>query len=235
MVLHRQISANLSRLQYNTNMELVGCAASVSQLLVYLSSSAISLQRLYTEFVHCNSTYRDEATNIRLLLYTLQRLGRQHVDDDDDHSPVLPVLISISGIACQVLHLLKPKRIFVIDWAPVTSKDKIILAFETLDKKRNLLHLYISQEHQEALVDLRQRVESSCEKLCVETPVTGSDRRGASHSAKDTTGASMDPHPNQSAHQPTRTLTVKLDSLVLMYINTDNNLVHNDGCQDRWS
>ncbi|EMD89663.1 hypothetical protein COCC4DRAFT_106295, partial [Bipolaris maydis ATCC 48331] len=163
-------------------MELVGCAASVSQLLVYLSSSAISLQRLYTEFVHCNSIYRDEATNIRLLLYTLQRLGRQHVDDDD-HSPVLPVLISISGIACQVLHLLKPKRIFVIDWAPVTSKDKIILAFETLDKKRNLLHLYISQEHQEALVDLRQRVESSCEKLCVETPFTMTDVKIAGHNS----------------------------------------------------
>ncbi|EUC47077.1 hypothetical protein COCMIDRAFT_3933 [Bipolaris oryzae ATCC 44560] len=142
-------------------MEFVGCAASVSQLLVYLSSSAVNLQRLYSELVHCNSNYRDEATNIRLLLHTLQRLGRQHLDDDDN-SPVLPVLISISGTACQVLHLLKPKRLFGINWAPVTSQNKISSAFETLNKKRNLLHLYISQEHQEALVDLRHTVESFC-------------------------------------------------------------------------
>ncbi|EUC34188.1 hypothetical protein COCCADRAFT_25671 [Bipolaris zeicola 26-R-13] len=210
MVLHHQISVNLSRLQYNTNMELVGCAASVSQLLVYLSSSATSLQRLYTELIHCNSTYCDEAINIRLLLHTIQRLGQQQVNDNDDHSPVLPVLISISGIACQVLHLLKPKRIFGIDWAPVTSQDKISSAFETLDKKRNLLQLYISQEHQEALLDLRQTVESSCKNIRVEIPIAGSNRKSTSHSAEDTTGASMDPHPNQPAGQPTKRLRIKM-------------------------
>lgn len=195
-------------------MELVGSAASVSQLLVYLSSSVNGLKRLYAEIASCNSTYRDEATNIQLLLHTLQRFGHQQVVDD--HSLVLPILISISGIACQALQLLKPKRIFGINWAPVTSKDKIISAFETLDKKRKLLHLYISQEHHKALLDLRQMVESSCKKPCAATPVTRSTRSDTSHSAKDKTAASMEPHPNQSAERPIRTINIKFFSVVMI-------------------
>ena len=137
-------------------MELVGCAASVSQLVVYISSSAVSLQRLYVELRSGDSTYRSEANNINLLLNIFQRLAHRTIEDCN---PVLPVLIAISEIACEVLCLLKPKRVFGFNWTPITAQDRINSAFESLDKKRRLLHLYISQAHHEALIDLREAID----------------------------------------------------------------------------
>lgn len=139
-------------------MEFVGCAASVSQLVVYISSSAASLQRLYVELRSGDSTYRSEANNIDLLLNIFQRLSRRTIEDCN---PVLPILIAISGIACEVLCLLKPRRVFGINWTPITAQDRINSAFESLDKKRRILHLYISQAHHEALVDLREAIDRS--------------------------------------------------------------------------
>ena len=139
-------------------MEVIGCAASVSQLLVYISSSAVSLQRLWTELRNSDLAYRTEETSINLLLDILQRLSRQ---DIKDHNPVLPVLIAISGTACQVLHLLQPKKFFGINWALITSQDKIQSAFQSLDKHRQLLHLYISQSHHDALINLRETIAHS--------------------------------------------------------------------------
>jgi hypothetical protein len=139
-------------------MEVIGGAASVSQLVVYISSSARTLHRLYTELRNGDSAYRNEETNIGLLLNILQRLERQ---DLEDHNPVLPVLIAISGLACQVLNLLQPRKVFGINWTPITAQDKLNSAFESLDKKRRLLHLYVSQTHHDALVDLRETIDRS--------------------------------------------------------------------------
>lgn len=157
-------------------MEAIGSAASVTQLVVYLHSSATSLQRLYNRLAYGDSIYRDEATNIRLLLDILQRLSRHQVDDN---SPVFPVLISISDIACQVLNLLQPKGLFGINWTLITSQDKIVSAFETLNKKRELLHFHLSQQHQDALVDLRKTIESSLER--------SETTKGAKESSKEVT------------------------------------------------
>ena len=150
-------------------MEVIGCAASVSQLVVYISSSAVALQRLWTELRNSDSTYRDEESNVNLLLNILRRLSNQ---DIQDHNPVLPVLIAISGTACQVLHLLQPKKIFGYNIAFISSHSKIQLAFRSLDRQRRLLHLYISQSHHEALTDLRETIAQSS----MATP--GSSARG---------------------------------------------------------
>jgi hypothetical protein len=139
-------------------MEVVGGAASVSQLVVYISSSARTLHRLYTELHNGDSAYCDEESNIGLLLNILQRLARQ---DIGDHHPVLPVLIAISGVACEVLNLLQPRKVLGINWAPLTAQTKLKAAFESLDKKRLLLHLYVSQAHHDALVDLREAIDRS--------------------------------------------------------------------------
>ena len=139
-------------------MELVGYAASISQLAVYLTSSAVSLKKLYTELRNGDSTYHSDATNIELLLNIFQRLRDQKIDN---HDPVLPVLIAISGLATELLHLLQPRKKFGINWAPIIRQDKITSAFESLDKKRRILHLYISQAHQAALIDLRETIDKS--------------------------------------------------------------------------
>lgn len=139
-------------------MEVVSCAASVSQLLVYIASSSRSLERLYTELKSGYSTYHEEESNISLLLNILQRLSRRSIADE---SPILPVLIAISGIACQALYLLQPNKILGINWTPITAHERINSAFQSLDKKRTLLHLYLSQAHHDALVDLRETIKVS--------------------------------------------------------------------------
>ncbi|KAF1834160.1 hypothetical protein BDW02DRAFT_473231, partial [Decorospora gaudefroyi] len=124
-------------------MEIIGTSASVSQLVVYISSSTNTLRKLYTELQNADSVYREEKTNIGLLLNILQRLAQQNIQDCN---PLVPIIIATSGIASQVLHLLQPRRKFGINWTPITTQDRLSSAFESLEKKRRLLHLYISQE-----------------------------------------------------------------------------------------
>lgn len=137
---------------------MIGCAASISQLGVYLATSAVILKKLYTELQNADSIYRNEASNIQLLLTIFQKLPEKKIED---HDPVLPVLIAISTLSTEVLGLLEPRRRFGINWAPIASRDKINSAFESLEKKRRLLHLYISQAHQTALIDLRHTIDQS--------------------------------------------------------------------------
>jgi len=139
-------------------MEPIGCAASISQLAVYLLSTTVCLKKLYNALRSGDSIYRNEATNLELLLNILQRLRNQKIDN---HDPVLPVLIAISGHASEALHLLQPRTRFGINWTPITCQDKTNLAFESIQRKTELLHLYISQSHHTALVDLRQTIDKS--------------------------------------------------------------------------
>jgi len=139
-------------------MEVIGCAASVSQLLVYVTASAFRLHSLCSVLRRGDSIYRDEETNISLLLSILHRLPGQDKQADD---PIFPILLSISGFASQALHLLQPRTFCGINWTPLISQDKIQLAFQSLDKQRRLLHLYISQAHHEALLDLRETIDKS--------------------------------------------------------------------------
>jgi len=169
-------------------MEIVGCAASVSQLLVYIALSSGRLEKLCAELKDGHSTYREEESNISLLLRIIQRLSRQHIENEDS---ILPVLIAISTLACQALHLLRPNKVLGINWTPITAHEKIKSAFQSLDRKRTLLHLYISQTHHEVLVDLREIIKtsnmSSSKRPMYENPDTSSkgpsddantDRRG---------------------------------------------------------
>ena len=139
-------------------MEIVGCAASVSQLLVYIALSSGRLEKLCAELKDGYTTYREEESNISLLLRIIQRLSRQNIANEES---ILPVLIAISGLACHALHLLRPNKVLGINWTPITAHEKIKSAFQSLDKKRSLLHLYISQTHHDALVDLRETIEIS--------------------------------------------------------------------------
>jgi len=217
-------------------MEVIGCAASVSQLLVYVTSCSLSLHRLCSVLRRGRSIYRDDETNINLLLKILDRLPGQSKQADD---PIIPILLAISGIACQALHLLRPKTICGIDWTPLISQDKIQLAFQSLDKQRRLLHLYISQAHHEALIDLRDTIgrsgmansagnfteksTESTERLTESTEESTESSRSTgipaaagyerlpstAESSRTAAGASMDGPPTQAAPPPRTVLNVK--------------------------
>jgi hypothetical protein len=134
-------------------MEMVAGAASVSQLVAYSLSSARYIQQLYTEVQGHGSTYRNQETNLGLLLDIIKGFSKQGVSDD---SPVLPVLIDISKLACDILHLLQPRKLWGFDWTPFTKQEALRSAFETLDKKQKLLHLHISHANSQALATIQQ-------------------------------------------------------------------------------
>jgi hypothetical protein len=85
-------------------MEMVAGAASVTQLVAYSFSSIRYLQRLYNELKAHGSSYRDEETNLRLLLDVIRGLCQKGVKDND---PILPILVDLTGLACDILHLLQ--------------------------------------------------------------------------------------------------------------------------------
>ena len=95
----------------------------------------------------------NEETNISLLLDVIKDLSKQGIEDSN---PILPVLIDISGLACEILCLLQPKRLLGFNWAPFAKQDKLKAAFEALDKKRKLLHLHMSHANNSALSALQE-------------------------------------------------------------------------------
>jgi hypothetical protein len=133
-------------------MEVIAGAASISQLVAYSLSSTRYLQKLCTELKAGGSAYRSEENNINLLLKVIKRLAAQDIEDSD---PILPILIDISGLACEVLHLLRPKRFLGYNWTALITHDKISTAFEALDRKRGILHLYISQSNRETVAPIQ--------------------------------------------------------------------------------
>ncbi|KAH3907386.1 hypothetical protein HBI56_157610 [Parastagonospora nodorum] len=129
-------------------MDIVAGAASVSQLIAYSLSSAHCLQQLYNELKNFGTSYRNEETNVCLLLDVIKGLSDQGVDDSD---PILPILLDISRLACEILHLLQPRRLLGINWTPLTKQDELKSSFGALDKKQKLLHLRVSGETLTAL------------------------------------------------------------------------------------
>jgi hypothetical protein len=134
------------------NMEVVAGAASVSQLVAYSFSSLRYLQQLYTEIKICGSAYRNEEASLSLLLNVIRDLEKQGVSDSD---PILPILIDVSRLACEILHLLQPRRLLGFNWTPFTKQDELKSAFRALDRQQKLLHLRVSGE---ALTTLRAAV-----------------------------------------------------------------------------
>jgi hypothetical protein len=126
-------------------MEVIACIASASQLVAYSVSCA-----------HYSS-FRSEETNINLLLDVIRRLSTQEIQESD---PVLRILVDISGLACEILHHLQPKSVW-IRWNTITLRSKLASLFETLDRKAKLLHLYITQASSSALEAIRIAVDEN--------------------------------------------------------------------------
>ena len=203
-------------------MEIVGCAASVSQLLVYIALSSGRLEKLCAELKDGSSTYREEESNISILLGIIKRLSRQNITNEDS---ILPVLIAISTLACQALHLLRPNKVLGINWTPITAHEKIKSAFQSLDKKRTLLHLYISQTHHDALIDLRETIETSTMSSS-KTPMTetsGTSMKDASDDSDSERQRNI-PRPNGGRQERTRRSRVTISSNDFATSSTDSSI-----------
>jgi hypothetical protein len=137
-------------------MEVIAGAASVSQVVVYSFSSIRYVQELYVRLKGCGSAYRDEETNLSLLLDIIRSLSSQGVKDND---PILPILIEIARLACEILHLLKPRILLGLNWTPLTKQDELKSTLQTLETKRKLLHLHLARANSKVLVAIQESVD----------------------------------------------------------------------------
>ncbi|KAI8932231.1 hypothetical protein NX059_011110 [Plenodomus lindquistii] len=149
-------------------MDVIAGVASVAQLGAYSLSTVRSLQQLYTELENRKSNYHDEERNISLLLRIIQRLASRDIKDCDH---IIPILLDISGLACQILHLLRPKNRTAFFLSAFTNPGKLNLALEALDKKRPLLQLYISQVNNDTLAELHERLDKQNSKRISSTSI----------------------------------------------------------------
>lgn len=129
-------------------MEIVSGIASISQIAVYSLSSVRYLQQLYIELKNSRAAYRNEEANVCLLLHVVKGLSDQGVADSD---PILPVLLDICRLACEILHLLQPRRLLGINWTPLIRQDELKSSFEALGNNQKLLHLHVSGETLKAI------------------------------------------------------------------------------------
>ncbi|KAF2849547.1 hypothetical protein T440DRAFT_508702 [Plenodomus tracheiphilus IPT5] len=135
-------------------MEVIAGIASASQIVAYSISCAHYLAQLHSELKDSHSTYSSEETKINLLLDVIRRLPTQNIQGVD---PILRILVDISGLACEILYLLQPKGSWT-RWTTIPLRNKLALAFEVLDRKEKLLHLYITQASHSALEDMRTSI-----------------------------------------------------------------------------
>ena len=139
-------------------MEVVGCVASVSQLVIYTAASVASLGKLWDVLRCQNSFYRTEETNIQILLCACYNVSTCNAKADD---PIFPILLNIFDAARRLLRSLEPRTRFGINWTPITEYEKIRSAFRGLEQQTVLLQLWYSRSHYDALVDLRNTIAKS--------------------------------------------------------------------------
>jgi len=135
-------------------MEVVGAAASVSQLAVYIQSAARCLRHLYKSSKAAALSVRSQLEDINVLIKILDRINRHHAPLDAE---ILPILISVADTAQTLTNWFDQAGTFCHSWILFLRKADIEEAFGLLHQKCNLLVLYYSERNNRTL----NRIESS--------------------------------------------------------------------------
>lgn len=137
-----------SRIDYR-NMDTVGAAASISQLIAYSSSAATILVKLYKEVREGPVAFQDKENTIRHLLTIVGQIrDRQSIDLRLDSECLFALLVGISETANLALSLLlqaQEEGLFGFCWAAIRVAPALSKAFNSLQAKQDILHLAISR------------------------------------------------------------------------------------------
>ena len=133
-------------------MDLVGATASIAQLAAYGHSVIQRLLHLYEAIRTGPAVYRDQKSNISILLDIVHRTCDQ---DSTQGEVILPLLVDISALACRILNLLDRKGFLGLNWTLLIRHEILSEAFTSLNGKRDLLHLHISERNQTVLSQIR--------------------------------------------------------------------------------
>ncbi|KAF2235937.1 hypothetical protein EV356DRAFT_513510 [Viridothelium virens] len=136
-------------------MDLIGLTASIAQLAAYGKSVARQLSRLYNAIRTGPDAYRDQASNISVLLNIVSRVGEQRTLQEES---ILLLLREISVLVGKIQNLLDQKGIFGLNWALIARSEALSEAFVALNTKRDLLHLYISERNHNVLSQIQNNI-----------------------------------------------------------------------------
>ena len=132
-------------------MDVIGCVASVSQLVSYSHSATQRLISLYQAVQGGPAFCRDQSQNIRYLLRTVKRICSIKAPDAD---ALLPLCISIADRASTLLNLLGPTEALRSRWLWLAKSKDIEMLFRSLREKTNLLQLYLTEKTLDLVRDM---------------------------------------------------------------------------------
>ena len=143
-------------------MDIVGGAASVTQLVNYSHGAIRQLVQLYKAAQEGSSFCRTQRFNIGFLLESIQRICTEEAPDTDS---ILPLLIATAGLATSLLILLKPKGTWRNSWHLIAKGHEIESAFSALNDKTRLLQLHITEKTYNIVTRVQKEIKHMNQSL----------------------------------------------------------------------
>lgn len=145
-------------------MEVVGAVASVSQLIAYSKSAVLVLRGLYKDLRKHPLEWGKQATELDLLLHILERFARRHHSDSEAlPGAVLLLLLDLSAIAQSARALVASAQsagLWGVRWAAFRAARDLPDVLKSLQSKRKLLQLFISEHNLEISSAIRDNMSS---------------------------------------------------------------------------
>ena len=150
-------------------MDLVVAVAGTIQLLAYSHSASKVLLQLIIAIKQGPAAYRDYGINLRLLLDVISQIVEPN-SRLQSNSLTISIILEITDLAQRALNLLpQTTSLFAIIRHTAThQRSALDESFDALSRKREILHLHISQTHLLALSELRTHLKSQSSILMSE-------------------------------------------------------------------
>jgi hypothetical protein len=136
---------------------LIGGVAGVSQLVAYGHTATKYLIKLYKAVRDGPTAFQDQRYNISLLLNITEQICRRNSSQNES---ILSLFVQITDTVHSIVKLLEQRGILGINWILVTNTETLAQAFESLNRKRDLLQLHLSQESHELLSRIQVDITS---------------------------------------------------------------------------
>lgn len=136
-------------------MDVLGSAASLGQLAVYVHCAVSRLRHLYETFKTATFLARSQLEELQVLLKILDRIEEHHSPSDTEL--LVPLLISIADAVQTLQNWFDPSSTLRLKWNLIAHQFGIEEEFRLLRQKYNLLVFYYSERNNCAL----SRIEST--------------------------------------------------------------------------
>jgi hypothetical protein len=129
-------------------MDVIGGLASITQLIAYGHSVTKSLIQLYKAVQNGPTAFQDQKFNISLLLEIIESICKRKSLQTES---ILLLFVQITDSAKSIENLLVQKATLGNIWISLIKSKTLAEAFESLNKKKEILQLHISDKNHELL------------------------------------------------------------------------------------